>query len=79
MARGQVGKTVRRTERRLPYGVKSYLCGSAPVQNILLELRDYQRGYEASASPTGVPEEGGVSKGPGRVTSGDCISAYRLR
>ena len=61
-------------ERR-QQGVKSYLCGSVPVQNILLELRIYQRGYAASASPTGGPEEGGVSKGPGRMTSGDCISA----
>ncbi len=59
--------------------VKAYLCGSVPVQNILFEPRHWVRGYAASASPTGLPEEGGVSKGPDRMTSGGGISAGNLR
>ncbi len=81
MAHCQVQQTVRRRkeEKSRESNVKAYLCGSAPVQNILLELRAYQRRYAASASPTEVPEEGGVSKGPGRMAPGGCTSAFSLR
>jgi hypothetical protein len=53
-----------------PHTAKAYLCGSAPVQNVPLELRHRVRRYAARASPTAGPEEGGVSKGPGGMTSG---------
>ena len=52
---------------------KTYLCESVLVQNILLELHDFQWRYEARASPTGGPEEGDVAKGPGRMTSEEGI------
>lgn len=58
---------------------KAYLCESVLVQNFLLELHALQWGYAASAVTTGGPEEGTVSKGPGRKTPGDGISACRLR
>ena len=60
---------MRRERRRKGNSVEAYLCVSALVQNILLEPRDFQRGYAARASPTGGPEEGGVAKEPGRMTS----------
>lgn len=62
-----------RRERRERDNVEAYLCESALVQNILLEPRDFQRGYAARASPTGGPEEGGVAKEPGRMTSEEGI------
>ena len=33
--------------------VKAYLCGSVPVQNSFLELRDFQRRYDSQGGTTG--------------------------
>jgi hypothetical protein len=54
---------------------KAYLSESALVQKSLLELCDCQQGYAASAVPPGGPEEGVVTKEPGRDTPGDGTSA----
>ena len=33
--------------------VKAYLCGSVPVQNSFLELREFQRRYDSQDTTTG--------------------------
>jgi len=57
---------------------EAYLCGSTLVQNTLLEPCAYQQGYAARVVSPESPEEGAVTKEPGRVTSGDGISAYKV-
>lgn len=58
---------------------KAYLSGIAPVQNPLLELRTQRRRYAARTVATGRSGEGIVTKGPGRETPGDGISACVVR
>jgi len=57
---------------------EAYLCGSTPVQNTLLEPCAYQQGYAARVVSPESPEEGAVTKEPGRGTSGDGISAWKV-
>jgi hypothetical protein len=51
---------------------EAYLCGTAPVQNTLLALRNSAE-VSSQHVATGGTGEGGVTKGPGKVTPGDGI------
>ena len=50
--------------------IKAYLCESVLVQNSLLELHDFSEGKTARIRPPGGPEEGRITKGPGREIPG---------
>ncbi len=55
---------------------KAYLCGSAPVQNSLLDRAAFQAWVRSRAWSPAAPEKDCVTKGPGRETPGGGISAY---
>jgi hypothetical protein len=57
---------------------ETYLCETALVQNALLELRDSAE-VSSQRIATGRSGEGGVTKGPGKGTLGDGISAWLVR
>jgi hypothetical protein len=50
-------------ERRRKCSTETYLCESALVQNSLLELRNFSRGYAARAEPPGAPEKAPSRRG----------------